>query len=367
MAELGKQIQEAVSRVRVEWDDEHAANLERGLRERGRRQVRNRRLAAVAGAVVVALVIAGGLVKQPWRSELAGTPQRGTELRLADGSRVELLDGQTEIKPTLSEPTEVVLELTRGAARFDVTPNSTRTFRVVCGSWKVEVLGTIFRVEREPAGIFVAVEKGRVRVSGAGQRAELSSGEARHFSAEPPPTSEPAQAPAEVRTQPPPTGVKDAGGFERQSSWRELAEQGEYAKSYELLGRSEPRDDPEELLLAADVARLSGHPGQAVAPLRRLVARHRGNPRAPLAAFTLGRVLLDELGRPREAAEAFAMVGTLDRSSQLAEDALAREVEALSRAGDSSAAHRRAEQYVRLYPAGRKIKAVRRHGGLDEY
>jgi len=50
------------------------------------------------------------------------------------------------------------------------------------------------------------------------------------------------------------------------------------------------------------------------------------------AAFTLGRVLLDELGRPSEAVDAFPLA----RSSggPLAEDALAREVEALSRAGE---------------------------------
>ena len=126
-------------------------------------------------------------------------------------------------------------------------------------------------------------------------------------------------------------------------------------------GQQPAADNPRDLLLAADVARLSHHSGQAVTPLRRLLASFPGDPRAPLAAFTLGRVLLDELGRPREAAEAFARA----RSGAMAEDALAREVEAWSRAGDSATARTRAELYLQLYPKGRRDRSVRRYGGLE--
>jgi hypothetical protein len=54
----------------------------------------------------------------------------------------------------------------------------------------------------------------------------------------------------------------------------------------------------------------------------------RSDPRAPLAAFTLGRVLLRELARPREAAAAFAQARALAPRGPFVEDALAREVEA---------------------------------------
>jgi transmembrane sensor len=125
------------------------------------------------------------------------------------------------------------------------------------------------------------------------------------------------------------------------------------------------RDDVGDLLLAADVARMSHHPAQAVDPLRRAVGSHRSDPRAPLAAFTLGRVLLDELGRPREAADAFADARALAPGGPLAEDALAREVEAASRAGDASRANARAQLYVTTYPSGARIRSVRRYGGLE--
>ena len=123
------------------------------------------------------------------------------------------------------------------------------------------------------------------------------------------------------------------------------------------------RDDTADLLLAADAARLSGHPAEAVPYLERVLRGHTRDPRAGLAAFTLGRVLLDELGRPGEAVDAFAFA----RSSggPLAEDALARQVEAVSRAGDVTRSRELALLYQRLYPNGRRAKAVSRFGGLD--
>lgn len=102
-----------------------------------------------------------------------------------------------------------------------------------------------------------------------------------------------------------------------------------------------------------------------LAPLRTIVSRHPHDPRAPLAAFTLGWILLDELGRPTEAAEAFARACTLSPQGPLAEDALAREVEAWSRASDVARALERAETYLAKYPHGTRARSVRRFGGLE--
>jgi transmembrane sensor len=123
------------------------------------------------------------------------------------------------------------------------------------------------------------------------------------------------------------------------------------------------RDETADLLLAADTARLSGDPGAAVPYLERVVRNHAGDPRAGLASFTLGRVLLDELGRPSEAADAFARARK--GGGPLAEDALAREVEATARAGDTVRSQELAREYQALYPNGRRAKSVSRWGGLD--
>jgi transmembrane sensor len=154
-----------------------------------------------------------------------------------------------------------------------------------------------------------------------------------------------------------------------EGQWRRQADDGDFDTAFRSLqaaGATESvKDEPGDLLLAADVARLSGHPGAALAPLRQVLRVHRGDPRAALAAFTLGRVLLDQLGNPAEAADAFHDARALGAGGPLEEDALAREVEAASRAGDTDRARAAAEEYLRLYPAGRRVRAVRKFGGVE--
>ena len=119
------------------------------------------------------------------------------------------------------------------------------------------------------------------------------------------------------------------------------------------------------MLLAADAARREGRPAAAVALLERAVERHGGDLRAPLAAFTLGRLLLAELGRPADAATAFARARALVPDGPLAEHALAREVEAWSRAGQRDLAQARAQEYARLFPAGRRLEQVRAASSVE--
>jgi transmembrane sensor len=118
-------------------------------------------------------------------------------------------------------------------------------------------------------------------------------------------------------------------------------------------------DDVQELLLAADAARLSGHPAQAVPFLRRVTEQHPRDPRASLAAFTLGGVLLHQLNEPEEAEAAYARARSLALSPALAQDALARQVEAAQRAGNSARMRALAREYLRRYPEGRRVQWVR--------
>jgi transmembrane sensor len=155
-----------------------------------------------------------------------------------------------------------------------------------------------------------------------------------------------------------------AGGSAR--TWREHAENGDFSRAYELLSQASELvpDDVQALLLAADAARLSGHPSQAVPYLRGVIDRHASDPRASLAAFTLGGVLMNQLGRPREAETAYAKARALSLSDTLAQDAVARQVEAAHRAGDTTRARKLALEYLARYPNGRRVNAVRRFGGL---
>ncbi|HVK88076.1 MAG TPA: hypothetical protein VM513_28345, partial [Kofleriaceae bacterium] len=135
-------------------------------------------------------------------------------------------------------------------------------------------------------------------------------------------------------------------------------------QAYDLLGHADDATTAEDLMLVADVMRLTSHPGEAVAPLRRVIDEHAADPRAPLAAFTLGRVMLEQLGRPADAADAFARAADLAPDGPLAEDAAARQVEARSRAGDAREAKRLAIEYLRRYPHGRQVPLVLRFGGI---
>jgi transmembrane sensor len=111
---------------------------------------------------------------------------------------------------------------------------------------------------------------------------------------------------------------------------------------------------------------VQGRAQEGAALLRKIVQEHRSDPRAPLAAFTLGRLLLMELGQPRQAAAAFGDARALAPAGPFAEDALAREVEAWAKAGDSAKARARADDYLRSYPTGRRASAVRTFGGGGE-
>lgn len=148
--------------------------------------------------------------------------------------------------------------------------------------------------------------------------------------------------------------------------WVALAGQKRFGEAYGLL-RQVPigsLSEPDDLMLAADVARQAGRPERAVAFLQRVVDEHPRELCAQLAGFSLGKIYLDSLDEPTLAARRFAAVRAMAPSGGLAQDALAREVEAWARAGASDRARAAATEYARLYPTGRRLAAVRDLGGI---
>jgi hypothetical protein len=238
--------------------------------------------------------------------------------------------------------------LRSGGARFIVPHDDAHPFVVVAGDVVIEDRGTTFVAQYVERDILeVTVEEGRVNVRVRGDDVDVRAGDTRRFA-------------------PPSRSSFDRPGPAPGPSWRPLAESGRYDEAHSALKKAGPnavRDEAGDLLLAADAARLGGYPAEAVPYLERVVRAHSSDPRSSLASFTLGRVLLDELGRPREAIDAFARARAA--GGPLAEDALAREVEAASRAGDVTKSRDLAREYRSLYPNGRRAKAVSRFGGLD--
>jgi len=285
---------------------------------------------------------------------VAEPPAASAVLSLGDGSVVTPLGKDSRLLARRVSDTDVIVALTGGGARFDVPERTARRFRAELGALAVETHGATFRVQVGRRQVEVAAERGQVSARLGPEAHVVAAGETRAFAIAAHDDPSPV-----VREQPPAAPDPSPG-------WRDAAARGDYPAAWAALATLRtPLDGMEDLLQAGDVARLSGHPGAAVAPLARAVELHPGDPRAPLAAFTLGRVHLEDLGAPRDAALAFARARTLAPDGPLTEDALAREVEAWSRAGETETARVRALTYTQRYPQGRRVHAVRRFGGLE--
>jgi transmembrane sensor len=309
-----------------------------------------------------------------WQAPLAArwqAPLAARWIDLPDGSTVALRDGRARAVVSSASPGRLELELAGGPAAFVVPARKARTVMVRTARVEVAILAAKF--ELSPAGerVRVSVDEGEVAVTWPGARAPATvrRGEDATF-----PPASPLAAPAPDEPAPrgavlaaaPPAEPGSRAALER-SRFRMQVARRDYAGAYRSLVAAPGVADrsPEDLMLAADAARLSGHPASAVPYLRRLLREHPADVRGPVAAFTLGRVLLAELGRPAEAADAFAQSRRLAPDGPLAADALAREVEAAARAGDGARARRAAADYVARYPRGPRAAEVRRASGLE--
>ena len=356
--------------------------VDRGWNERilrrVERRVRRARLVARAtlGAAALLAIGAGAW----WRSaprplQLAGAPapapapapEGATVLRFDEGATGQLEAPGSRALVTERSPARTTVEVGAGAIGFEVA-HTGREFRVQAGPVRVTVVGTAFTVERRDAGVRVSVRRGRVQTEANGQTATLGAGEQRWFAtpaapASPPEVIAPLPAPAPA----PARAAAGAGSARREPArWRLLAQRGDFSRAYQLLGRpgEKPRDDVEELLLAADVARRSNHFAAAVPYYDRVIEKYDRDPRAALAALSKGRIALHQLGRPQEAAAAFARARALALPDSLAEDAMVGEVTAWHRAGEARKAREVAEEYLRRYPSGSAVANVKKLGGL---
>lgn len=399
MGKLAEEVALASAELSPVWDGERSARLFSGIRVKQRQRVRNVRVASVLAVVAVigasAFSMRGAergsedrVASKPPAAQVgaiadaqpvSGTIHEGHTIRLLDGSSAQLEGAQSELAIVRNDRERVGLKLLQGRAHFDVVPNPKRSFEVEATPYRVVVLGTIFDVERSAEHVAVSVERGRVRVYGPQGAEDLLPGQSKRFEviaagAEAVPVEPTVLEPMEIETdeQPasPVSNVKrrpaNRSGH-ASPSWRSLTQSGDYDAAFESLQMAPVvQNDPAELMDAADAARLSGHPSEAVSYLERVVVGHRKSPVAPLAAFTLGREYLDRLGQPHRAAEAFELARKLAPAGSLAQDALAREVEALSKGGNAEKAYVRAREYIQAYPNGRRLRAVQLYGGLSQ-
>jgi transmembrane sensor len=327
----------------------------RGVRRRRGERSRARLVwrAAFAGALFAAALVIGVLSlrpPQPGTSVAAASAgpllsRTGTALgvlgaaqasstALSDGSSIELTPGaRLEVLENTAKTFASVLR--SGQATFSVRPGGRRRWTIEAGLATVEVIGTGFSVTRSAGRVDIRVQHGIVLVRSdfiPDRVQRLTAGESLSVLA--PVSVAPVAAVGPVQTA-------------------------EAAVSAQQLPASSASDAPvkpatlEQLLDDANEHRRRGDVRGAEAALHRALAEHGSEPRGALAAFSLGKLLMDAEGRPADAARAFQRCLALYPSSALGEDALYRLADAQARSGDLPAAATTAREYRSRYPAGR--------------
>jgi transmembrane sensor len=279
-----------------------------------------------------------------------------SHITLSTGGRVEARTNDAHVFDTV---------LTRGRARFDVTPRGPRRWSIDCGLATVYVVGTSFVLDRSPERVHVEVLHGVVRVEGEnvpGRAKVLRDGESLDVRAtvETPAVSTPVTPEPVAQAVTPPTAR-----VVTPERWRSLAAERQYVSAWDALGPggalSRARTaTADELLVLGEVAHRSRHYAEAAELYGRFVTAHASNSHASMVAFTLGRLQIDQLGDAREAARSFETALRLGVPHDLQEDVYARRVEAHARAGDVAAAREAAEDYLQNFPEGRRAADVRR-------
>lgn len=334
LSTLGQALASAQDAAFEQWKAQHPSGRAEFLmrvtaREAERRRRVRRRL--WVGAPVLALaaaVLAAVALPESWRDDaeltfdvedtpgvaqswIAAPSERAVALEFSDGSRVDLQSqSRARVLELRDNGARVVLE--SGIAEVEVEPRPENWWVIDAGPYRVEVLGTAFRVQWDAAEERFALDlhHGRVRVTGPtlAEPRFVSSGE--HLEMwetpevpddepevaivedravdrdrpEPSASTSPAQAPAEGRRKP----AEDP-------RWRAAARRGHFkraladaeAQGFERLCATLPAST---LLELADVARYAHAPAKARQALLALRRRFPGQEAAATAAFDLGRL-----------------------------------------------------------------------------
>jgi transmembrane sensor len=291
-------------------------------------------------------------------------------LELGDGSHIAL-EPSTKLQLERVSGRDIRLRVESGAVNANVTHVANRPFTVVAGPVEVHVVGTKFRVERDPGDgdIVVSVTEGRVsltRSDGAPVPSTLGAGEtwsseaARMAAPEPSPVTDADASPA---VEPHERSAAHVPVLSKQfrDAWRD----GRFAAAWAeipsagfdtLIATAGPKD----VFAIAESARMSGHPREAAKAFDALRHRFRSDARAPLAALELGRLRLSEFGSPLEAKEAFEDAIALDPNGSFREDSEARRIEALEAAGLTAECAEARDRYIATYPGGLHERIVTR-------
>lgn len=255
-------------------------------------------------------------VAQAW---IAAPLERGVSLNFSDGSHVDLQPlSRARVLELRDNGARVVLE--NGVAEVEVEPQDDNWWVVDAGPYRVEVLGTAFRVQwdAEHDAFSLELHHGRVKVSGPSlpQARYVASGENLYMQPEGysdivapdeeadddsrpgPAVVEPEAGASDSMSKVEEVGrsnVRRKGHVEDATSWHSVSRKGDFkaalhlaeAEGFGSLCASLPA---RRLLELADVARYAHAPSRAREALIALRQRFPGHEAAATAAFDLGRL-----------------------------------------------------------------------------
>lgn len=316
---------------------------------RDRAQPRARRawlLASLATAALLAIVVAGGsfvasrhAAPPLFETAVLDSDEAGaTGMHLPDGSSITLdRGGKATLRATT--PAELEVRLEHGSVSVNVIDPKSHSITVAAGGNVVGARGRgprlCFVVSLAPDGgdAAVTVSQGALDVVLAGG-AVRTIGEGETWS-----SARVTAVPKASASAATPTGADD---FEIDD-----------APSSSARAPSPPRNaSAKNLLEDAQQALAAGRPKDAARLFDTLRRRHRGDARAGLAAFELGRIRLDHFRDALGAEEAFRDALTLSPLPSIREDAEARRVQALDRMGARDRCISARDAYLTRFPSG---------------
>lgn len=304
-----------------------------------------------APAERAALVAAGPLLTEDGRafeSLVAEASEGARRVGFADGSSIEASPG-ARLEGLASTSSEFAVFLRQGRVRVSVAPHGPRRWTLETRSARVEVVGTVFSVQTAPDRVEVAVERGVVLV-----RSEFLPDGVQRLAAG---ATVSIDTQAAARAKPGHAAMAEPAA---QSSAMETAPSADSARSQPAAREPQRSPSAAQLWEAADRARSAGDGARAAAILERVLEEYPRDAQAPLAAFTLGALELDQLERPAAAARSFRRAIQLGIAGSLLESSHLRLGEALHRAHDVAGLRAVLEQYNRRFPNGRHRATLER-------
>ena len=336
---------------------------------------------------------------------LEASTERGLPLRFSDGTEVRL-EPSARARVTSIEATGATVRMESGRANVAVRKRKNAAWHVSLGPFRVDVTGTRFDVDWDPASdkLFLQMHEGSVVVSGcafgsgrpvvAGETARASCRDA-HLEISTRRKASGADDPGTIRS-----GVEENRARERHGAsglasasehtvtstpgagnapsatssatprtaladWHELVRSGRHREALdaaEAVGFSSEcaKASAADLVALGDAARYTGRLDRAGEAYRAVRARFPGHERSAVAAFAMGRIAFDQRADFADAARWFRTYLAEQPGGRLDRDALGRLVESLSRAGDTGGARSEATRYLERYPTGPHAEMARR-------